>query len=377
VVATGSINANSLAIGASVVSPLTVYSAGGVKQLGILDATRAQIVDGSAAAPVTALGPSVLVSRYETLGSFSDQNAAIFGASVGSPTSLGQPVAIQGFAYQAGLSDAVALFGRAEMHGSGGHAAIAGFTAAVAYTSGSGAIAFQTETTNFTGQNAPYFADLTGKQIMIGWDVNYDGTVSANLGTVGVNIRAINARWDVGLGFQRYGGFSPTKTADIQTDSDAVTILLANSGAHTDGINLTGTGSTYSGSAFKSPGFLVSGAGVLSVSGLAAVGVINANAPTGFSIAMPSGAGGIDFAGGSTIFRNVGTGALTLTSQTNVVELPAIDVALDRGHTTTNQTSAAAGAAGTLTNAPTAGNPAFWLKVKINGTNYATPMWLG
>jgi hypothetical protein len=326
-VTTSAITAASLAIGSPPVAPLTIYGSGGVKQLGILDATRAQIVDGGLpSSPVTSLGPTMLVSRYEDQASFGAQNAAIYGVSVGASTSNGQPVAIQGYAYNLGTSDVVALYGRAEQRGTGTHkAAIAGFTDALAYTTGSGAIAFEYETTNNTGQDAPYFPDLTGKQVMIGLDVDYNG-VSANYGTVGLNLRAISGPWDVGIGFQRLGGFSPTRTADIQTDSDAVTVLLANSGAHTNGINLTGVGATYSGNAFVSPGFAVSGTGAVSASGpLTLASTINANSVSGFNIAIPAGGGGIDFSNNSTVFRNPVNGALTLTSQTGTVQVPGLN----------------------------------------------------
>lgn len=49
----------------------------------------------------------------------------------------------------------------------------------------------------------------------------------------------------------------------------------------------------------------------------------------------------------------------------------------DRGLTFSNQTSAAAAQAGTLLNAPAAGNPGFWLKVIIGGVNYSIPCWAG
>jgi hypothetical protein len=49
----------------------------------------------------------------------------------------------------------------------------------------------------------------------------------------------------------------------------------------------------------------------------------------------------------------------------------------DRVAQFTTQTSSAAAQVGTLTNAPAAGNPGFWMRIKINGTNYAIPAWLG
>lgn len=50
---------------------------------------------------------------------------------------------------------------------------------------------------------------------------------------------------------------------------------------------------------------------------------------------------------------------------------------VDRGLKFENQTSAAGAGAGTLGNAPTAGNPGHWLKINIGGTNYAIPCWAG
>jgi len=41
----------------------------------------------------------------------------------------------------------------------------------------------------------------------------------------------------------------------------------------------------------------------------------------------------------------------------------------------TSQTSGAKTYTGTLTNAPVAGNPGFWLQVSINGTTYYIPAW--
>lgn len=49
----------------------------------------------------------------------------------------------------------------------------------------------------------------------------------------------------------------------------------------------------------------------------------------------------------------------------------------DRAVRFNNQTSSAAAQTGTLTNAPAAGNPGFWLKINVGGTNYALPCWAG
>ena len=47
----------------------------------------------------------------------------------------------------------------------------------------------------------------------------------------------------------------------------------------------------------------------------------------------------------------------------------------DNSFALTSQTSDAGGATGTLGNSPTAGDPTFWLRIKINGTNVAVPAW--
>lgn len=52
-----------------------------------------------------------------------------------------------------------------------------------------------------------------------------------------------------------------------------------------------------------------------------------------------------------------------------------INQTIDRGIFLTNQTDQAAAQAGTLGNAPVAGNPAFWVPIKVNGTNRSFPVW--
>lgn len=52
-----------------------------------------------------------------------------------------------------------------------------------------------------------------------------------------------------------------------------------------------------------------------------------------------------------------------------------VTIGLDRGLDFRNQTNQAAAAAGTLNNAPAAGDPAFWIPVVVNGVNRAVPAW--
>jgi hypothetical protein len=52
-----------------------------------------------------------------------------------------------------------------------------------------------------------------------------------------------------------------------------------------------------------------------------------------------------------------------------------VRVTANNGLIFTNQTTGAGSATGSLTNAPVAGNPAFWLRVQINGVNRFIPAW--
>lgn len=78
-----------------------------------------------------------------------------------------------------------------------------------------------------------------------------------------------------------------------------------------------------------------------------------------------SGSGAFHFRGGSGYSEKikVDTNGATITT--------------DRGLLFTSQTSGSGSATGTLTNAPTAGNPGHWLKIKIGGTDYVIPAWAG
>lgn len=69
-----------------------------------------------------------------------------------------------------------------------------------------------------------------------------------------------------------------------------------------------------------------------------------------------------DIVNGATTLFSISTGGL--------VTLPT-----NNGLAFTNQTSGAAASGGTLTNAPSAGNPSHWLRVIINGANRFIPCW--
>ena len=67
-----------------------------------------------------------------------------------------------------------------------------------------------------------------------------------------------------------------------------------------------------------------------------------------------------------------GTGSIALATNPT---LAGATIAGDGLLHLTGQTSDAGAATGTLANAPTAGAPAFWLRISVNGTAVAVPAW--
>ena len=53
----------------------------------------------------------------------------------------------------------------------------------------------------------------------------------------------------------------------------------------------------------------------------------------------------------------------------------SIQIEVNNGLKLTNQTNGAAAGAGTLANAPAAGNPTFWMPITVNGVNKHIPCW--
>jgi hypothetical protein len=88
---------------------------------------------------------------------------------------------------------------------------------------------------------------------MVGIDIVYSST-GGKLGQAANLIRAGTGKWDVGIAL-----INGVNSADIRTDTTSVTILLAGATAHTNGVDLSAA--TFSGAAYKSPGFAVDGVG--------------------------------------------------------------------------------------------------------------------
>lgn len=80
-------------------------------------------------------------------------------------------------------------------------------------------------------------------------------------------------------------------------------------------------------------------------------------------------------AGHFTTLSATGASTLAATAATTLTASTSATISADNGLKLTSQTSDAGAATATMTNGPTAGNPAFWLRITINGTNVAIPAW--
>jgi len=130
------------------------------------------------------------------------------------------------------------------------------------------------------------------------------------------------------------------------------------------------------------PGVATSGAYMANASG-GWLGLVDASRAANDKLACAYFGGGVfhmsvvnDAISASTDFMKATGGQATGVTS---VEFPAGThiFSVDRQLRFNNHTSAAGVAVGTLNNAPTAGNPGFWLKINVAGVNYALPAWAG
>lgn len=80
---------------------------------------------------------------------------------------------------------------------------------------------------------------------------------------------------------------------------------------------------------------------------------------------------------GNLVFFTVPNASITATEAFRVDSAQLTTFQTDRALRFDNQTSSAGASGGTLLNAPAVGNPGYWLKINIGGTNYAVPCWAG
>lgn len=228
---------------------------------------RLHVLSGSLGSPITAVNtPSVVISRFDKVNNGGDgsNGAALYivNSSTGDAATPTQNVALTAWGAQSGSADTVGVYGVGTHSGTGTpRGAFGGFFVATATGNQSSALAIETQTTNNGSADRPYDPVVNSSNtVMTGIDINYSST-SAYLGGAAITIRSggvADGRWDVGIGFMD-GDY--VKTACIQDDTDAINILLANSGAHTNGINLASA--TFSSNAYSSPGFTVGGTGIV------------------------------------------------------------------------------------------------------------------
>lgn len=221
--------------------------------------------------PVVNLAPTALITRTEsqvTGDSSTSLSAALLVLATGTHQSTGGAESAQtnGISVIAGkdstsTGNVAGTISAAFTNGTLG-TAFGLYGNAATYTAGTttAAIGLELDVTNGSGNDRPWNPTPGVGWPVIGIDINYGGTASGSAqvnGGAGIGIRSAGSsmQWEVGLALQP----SSIKTADIQSDSSAVNILLANAGAHTNGINLTGA--TYSSYALKATGFTVDGTG--------------------------------------------------------------------------------------------------------------------
>lgn len=221
-------------------------------------ATVGKFYDGSDAAPHAANTPSFAIYRTETQNSavLSGNAPALWVEVKATNTGVGNPNAnaLIATATQFGVGDAVGFSssGIMAVGSTVGHFAFGSSANATSFVNGNGAFAFETNTNNSTGVDSSY-TGLAPFPQFVGVHAAANG---ANLSTAAFWGNASPAQWDTGVVFTA----GAVKTTTFLDDTSSVNVLKA-TGAHTNGVDISGA--TFSGSAFKSPSFSVSGLGAV------------------------------------------------------------------------------------------------------------------
>jgi hypothetical protein len=263
-------------------------------------ATALDVTTGSPATPITTANtPSVVISRREgniSGGGDGSDGPALYVVNHSAGTQQNVGIASKSVMLAGGSNDVVGVYAQGENYGTASTKAAFGlFAHAYTNTAVGAAIAIETQTTN-DGSYDDFYSPTVGVNRFIGLDINYSSGTSKR-GAVGAQIRG--SQWDVGVGFM-----SGIAKAEIQSDSSATSILLANSGSHTNGIDLRLA--TFSGSPFVSTGFDVGPTG--NITGFGSVTLTNASNS------------GLDLGSGTKVTRVASDGHLKLESQNGVIE---------------------------------------------------------
>jgi hypothetical protein len=167
--------------------------------------TLARFYAGSSGSPITAITPTVGISRYESINQDTEggQNAALYTQVVGNNTStpgsiVAQVNGITSDVTQNGSGDAVGFFTYAKNNSTTQGTAFGGFFDAIANTSATYAYAIETFSTNNTGANAPLTIGSQPK--IVGLHITPNGSYNATSALwVSSNTNSGGNVWDSGL----------------------------------------------------------------------------------------------------------------------------------------------------------------------------------
>jgi hypothetical protein len=203
--------------------------------------------------------------------------------------------------------------------------------------------------------------------------------VGTTLGTSAVNagdVRGLTATLTLSA------GYTGTATTIIGLQAQVNNSGAAQATARAVYANYPGNGNGISSGSVNNAA-ISTGSGVNGAISAAAGGTVT---NTGVRVEMNAGSGaGTTTNYGIHITGNGGSGgggtttnrAIHSDSTAESLLSGALTMAVDRALKFTSQTSGSGAQTGTLSNAPTAGNPGHWLKVVIGGVNYAIPAWAG